>query len=282
MATVAHADDYRLHAILKSNPDQGWRAFIEAHTPTLLAFIERAGVRDRDEAMDLYVLVCQRLAENNYARLRRHNPAQGALAAWLAVVVRNTAVDWVRTRAGRRRLFASIKQLGERDQRVFELYYWDEQTPVAIAEALTMRQGAAVSVGDVLDALQRIDAALTPRHRRELLALAARTQPPSSITQEDGQDLEVASADPDPQDRLERGEAQAAFDTALRALPSEEAAIVRLRFIQGLSTRDVQRALHIPKLTDERIRQIVEKLKAVLMAAEDCGGAAPARAAGHA
>ena len=106
----------------------------------MLALIERAGIRDQDEAMEVYVLVCERLADDDCGRLRRFDPSKGAIGAWLSVLVRNTLVDWVRSRAGRRRLFKSIQALAPLDQKVFELFYWENRMPGEIVGTLEGHQ----------------------------------------------------------------------------------------------------------------------------------------------
>jgi RNA polymerase sigma factor (sigma-70 family) len=247
--------------------DELWRSFVDQHTPTLLALIERNGVRDHDEAMDLYVHTCQRLAANACERLKRFDPQHGKIGAWLAVVVRNATVDWVRTRAGRPRLFAAIKTLSPRDQRVFELYYWKELPLAVIAGTLAQETQTPVGVAEVLDALGCIETVLTPRHRRELLSLVTRTRRPASLTATEDEEegwLSVPSPEAGPEDQLVARELALAFDRALQSLPPEEGAIVRLKYVQGLSTRDVQAALHLERLTEERLRQILDKVRVAL------------------
>src|SRR5687767_13165451 len=66
-AALVLADaDLRLRLI--EDTHHGWRTFVDQHTTTLLALIERAGIRDRDEAMEIYTLACERLAANECAR----------------------------------------------------------------------------------------------------------------------------------------------------------------------------------------------------------------------
>src|SRR5688572_2753000 len=115
--------DRELRERLIAAPESGWRAFVDQYTPRLLQLIEQCGVRDRDDAMDLYVHVCEKLAADDCARLRRHDPAKGALSAWLGTVVRRMLVDWVRSSHGRKRLFGSIRALSPIDQQVFEQFY---------------------------------------------------------------------------------------------------------------------------------------------------------------
>jgi DNA-directed RNA polymerase specialized sigma24 family protein len=59
-------------------------------------------------------------------------------------------------------------------------------------------------------------------------------------------------------------ELNAAFANALAALTAEEAAIVRLRFVQGCSLATIRRALHLERLTEERVTTILGRIRAAL------------------
>jgi len=264
-------DDLRV--LLAEDPERGWRAFIDRYTPTLLSAIERAGVTDRDEAMEIYVLACERLSDHDYAALRRRDPEKGSLAGWLAVVVRRAVVDWVRSRAGRRRLFGVVRQFDALGQRVFELYYWEGRLPTQIAQSLSAEGGALVSTGAVLDALERIDAVLTERHRSDLLSLAARARRPASLEPDADGELAIdpLSADPDPEAALQQRELERQLADSLAALPPEDAAIVSLKYVEGLTRPQIQRLLRLPDLTEHRIRAIVGRLRDLLRASAGPG-----------
>jgi DNA-directed RNA polymerase specialized sigma24 family protein len=210
-------------------------------------------------------------------RLRRHDPAKGPLAAWLGAVVRNVIVDWVRGRAGRRRLFQSIEALGPREQAVFELYYWNDNTLSEIAGILSMREARQVTLADVFESLETIDGALTERHRRDLLATAVRAKTPASLDAELEKGLDVPATAPDPEAAMRAAQSAAVLDGALASLPREDAAIVRLKYSQGLTHRDIQRALHLEELSDSRVKSIVAKLRAALSAVERPAPAGGAR-----
>jgi DNA-directed RNA polymerase specialized sigma24 family protein len=261
---VPELSDETLRALLIEDPGRGWRAFVDQYTSTLLALIVRAGVADRDDAADVYVRVCERLAENDCARLRKHDPSRGALAAWLTVVVRRVVVDWLRSRAGRRRLFRSIRRLDPFDQRVFELYYWQGRRPAEIAELTQAPGREAVTVSAVLAALERIQEAMTDRHRSELLALMARARPPVSLDEPEAGARLASGAASDPEHALGVRELDVLFASALADLPAEDAAIVRLTFVQGWSREQVRRGLHLDRLSSERIASILERLKQLL------------------
>ena len=258
--------DGELRTLLIEDIDRGWRAFIDQYTPMLLAFIERAGIRDRDEAMELYVLVCDHLAADDCAHLRRHDPAKGALGAWLSVLVRNVTIDWVRSRAGRRRLFRSIKRLAPLDQRVFELFYWENRNVAEMVGVLEVEFGAP-SLAEVLDALERVQLALTVRQRIELLAMTTRSSVAVSLDAPDDPDerpYDVPDPAADPQRDVEARETQELLDAALAALPAEDAAIIRMKYEEGFSLKQIRDALHLDTLTEQRVSAILATLQARL------------------
>jgi RNA polymerase sigma factor (sigma-70 family) len=259
----------QLRLLLAEDPEKGWRVFIDAYTPSLLALIERAGVVDRDEAMEVYVRTCERLAANHYAALRRRDPSIGTLTGWLAVIVRRAAVDWVRSRVGRRRIFTSVRELDRFHQRLFELFYWEGRRPTEAAEVLGIEMKQDVSLDHVFDALERIDATLSARHRSELLSMAARSRaavPLEGVDNEPGIDPPAETLDPEA--LLRARERDEKLARALAALSAEDAVIVSLKFVEGLTRTQIQRFLRLPELTEHRVRTIVVNLRARLVEAE--------------
>jgi RNA polymerase sigma factor (sigma-70 family) len=259
--------DDALRTLLIGDPERGWHAFVEQHSPTLLALIERSGVSDRDAAAELYVRICERLAADDCRKLRRFDPARGPLAAWLTGVVRNAVVDWLRAERGRRRHFAAIERLDGFARRVFELYYWEQATVSETTARLAgERPEETVDVARVLDALTRIDEALSDRQRVELLSQLARERAARGH-----QPLEEIAPPAAPGDDPERAaavrEIEARLAAALAELPAEDAAILRLTFVQGWSRAVVQRALRLPELAPARIRRILDALRERLAAA---------------
>jgi DNA-directed RNA polymerase specialized sigma24 family protein len=221
-----------LQRLLAEDPERGWRAFIDGYTPALLALIARAGIVDRDETMEVYVQACERLAARNYAALVRRDPSMGSLTGWLAVIVKRATVDWVRSRAGRRRLFAAVRDLDPFDRRLFELYYWDGRRPAEAAELLGVELQQEVTLDRVFDALARIDDVLSSRHRSELLSTVARSRAAVSL---DSDDDENPAVDPpamslDPEAELRARERSTQLTQALARLPAEDAVIVSLKW----------------------------------------------------
>jgi len=268
-SSTGAVSEERLQQLLAEDPEQGWRAFIDAYTPALLALIERAGIVDRDEAMEVYVRACERLAANHYAALRRRDPSLGSLTGWLAVVVRRAAVDWVRSRAGRRRIFAAVRELDQFHRRLFELFYWDGRRPTEAAELLSVEMKQDVTLNRIFDALERIDTALSTRQRSELVSLVARSRAAVPLEGDDeAPAVDPPADDPDPEARLRALEREEHLTRALASLPAEDAVIVSLKFVEGLTRVQIQRFLHLPELTEHRVRTIVATLRARLVETE--------------
>lgn len=254
--------DDALRDLLRIDPARGWRSFIDQYTPLILGLIRRAGLHDRDEMMEVYVILCEQLSAGRYERLRRQDAARGSLGGWLAVLARHAVVDWLRSQKGRRRLFQAVQALPAFERRVFELYYWDERGPGEVAETIAAETGGDPDLPRVFDALDAIHRVLTERHRAELLAMAARGRTPAPL--EDAVAERVPDPAPDPDTDLRARERHAALDGALARLPAEDAAIVRLRYVEGLSTSDVERALGLRGLTRARLDTILAALRQTL------------------
>ena len=262
---MSELNDRELRERLIADAGAGWRAFVDQYSPRLLQLIEQCGVRDRDDVMDLYVHVCERLAADDCARLRRHDPGKGALSAWLGTVVRRMLVDWVRSQRGRKRLFGSIQALSPVDQQVFELYYWRRHTPSEMADLITGSSGRGIGLAAVFGSLERIERALTERQRTDLMAMAARAGAAAALEDEDGEPIvPVVSEDPDPEAMLIAARRNAALASALQMLPAEDRVIVSMRVIDGLTLTEIRRALHLASLTPDRLAQIVAALRSAL------------------
>ncbi len=252
--------DDALRNLLRTDPQAGWRAFIDQYTPLLVGLIRRAGVDDRDETMEVYILICERLSANGFERLKSQEAGRGSLGGWLSVVTRNAAVDWIRSRKGRRRLFHAIRDLAAFDQRVFELYYWDERTPSEIAEILALELKERSNLFRVLDALERIQTTLTDRHRAELVSLTFRSKPPVPLEESDAAET-VADPGVDPETALRASQLSVRFENALGRLPAADAAIVRLKYGEGLTNADIELATGLTGVTAGRLQNILGRLR---------------------
>jgi hypothetical protein len=77
--------------------DGAWSTFVDRYRRLIFAQIRRA-TTEPDGVMDIFAHVCERLRENDLARLKRFafDPApRASFATWLVAVVRNLIVDLV-------------------------------------------------------------------------------------------------------------------------------------------------------------------------------------------
>jgi DNA-directed RNA polymerase specialized sigma24 family protein len=260
---VTSLPDNELRALLRENPEAGWRAFIEQYTPHLIGLIRRAGLHDRDEVMDVYVSICEHLSANRCERLKSHD-ARAPIGGWLAAVARNAVCDWIRSQKGRRRLFHAVQDLQRFDQRVFELFYWDERSLIEISELVAQETCAAADLAGVAEAMERVQQALNTRHRAELLALAVRSKPPLAIDETDAADR-VPDARIDPETSVRAAQLNALLEAALARIPAEDAAIVRLKYVEGLAHSDIERGLGLT-LSPRRLQDVLSRLRTTLAA----------------
>jgi DNA-directed RNA polymerase specialized sigma24 family protein len=113
--------------------------------------------------------------------------------------------------------------------------------------------------------------------------MTARSRPPVSLDAEfDEGRLDVVDPAAAPEAWVEAREQQARLEAALGALPPEDAAIVRLHYLQGLSLEAVERALHLPRLTRARLAAIVDVLRRRLAGDPHRGAPRPHEAGGRA
>ena len=95
----------------------------------IFAQIRRA-TTEPDDVMDIFAHVCERLHENELARLQVFafsTAPRASFATWLVAVVRNLIVDWFRARDGRSRA-QPPKSLSPLARRVYELVFLEHRS----------------------------------------------------------------------------------------------------------------------------------------------------------
>lgn len=101
--------------------ERAWSAFLDRYRRLLVATIRQL-TDDHDDTMDVFAMVCERLRENDFRRLRSFRPEDGGarFSTWLVAVVRNIAMDWYRRRDGRKRVSVVVERLQPLRRRIFE------------------------------------------------------------------------------------------------------------------------------------------------------------------
>jgi DNA-directed RNA polymerase specialized sigma24 family protein len=120
------------------SPDGGeaFAQFLNIFSPAIMQ-IARQYAYDQGRLNECYLFISEKLSANNFHRLVSYKPEGSAsFRSWLNVVVANLCIDWRRHRRGRPRLFKSIKELSEFDQRVFKHRFQQRMSLDACMETL--------------------------------------------------------------------------------------------------------------------------------------------------
>ncbi len=123
-----------------------WAAFIQRHQPAILRVIARR-VQDPDDRMDVFAVVCEALSADDCRRLRRYNRTswcRAKFATWLAAVVRNLTIDWLRARDGRPQRSVP-PHLSPLHQAIYQAVCLDGQPYAAAYEAIRARMESAMT-----------------------------------------------------------------------------------------------------------------------------------------
>ncbi len=230
------SQDLELVRKITSGSQDAWEQFIFRYSGLIHAVVRRY-LFEAEEIRDVYVDVLSRLHDGRLATYE----GRSALSTWLVLVARSVALDHLRRRFGRRETPGGVLKLGQRDQRIFQLFYVDGLGFDAVRHWLAQR-GEPISAEDLAAALGRIEGTID---HRTLKRIAYDLHAPS-VGAATGRMLEFLDWHRDRQERLrqEHNPEQLLIDkearrTAERArelleeLPEEERRVLTLRFDRG-------------------------------------------------
>lgn len=133
---------------------EAWAEFLRRYSNLFFKVIWQHE-RDHDDAVEKYLFVCAKFAENDFARLRKFQTDYSARApkfsTWLAAVTRNLCIDAHRAAHGRRRFPAALLRMSDFARDVFRLYYWEGRSNDEVVNALTADPS---SISETLDQIQ--------------------------------------------------------------------------------------------------------------------------------
>jgi RNA polymerase sigma factor (sigma-70 family) len=241
-SSTAVQRDGELLALIHRDPAAAWQPFLERYAGFILAELGRLGFA-REPALDGFVYVCEKLAEDGFRRLRavRHLGRGGELVPWLRTVVRNLASNWIDARDGRKRLLKSVAALPAHCQRVFQLYFWRGLKPSEVLEVLR-RGDAQASTATVYDCLEALFSRLSENRIWHLVSGLARSRGALSLDAPAGEGervFEPAAADPDPESALLQRESADRLHRALARLPARERLLLQLRYEDALPVAEI-------------------------------------------
>ena len=240
--------DAGLLELIRRDPHSGWASFLERYADDLLGWIHQLGF-DGDEAMDRFVFVCEKLADDRCRRLRevRHLGDDGELVPWLRAVVRNAIVSWRWSQHGRPRLPAAIERLDDLEQRVFRAHFWEGLAPFQIRDQLEAEK-RELDLGRVFEALERVFEVLSEKDRWRLVSRLQGRQAPVGLDQVAEPAIPLESAER----RLLRREGSRRAQRAMAQLDAPDRLLLQLRYEQDCSYAEMASILGCDAATARR------------------------------
>lgn len=251
--------DADLLSLFHSDPDRAWRLFIDRYADRIYSQLRHLGF-DYDQAMDRFVYICEKLAEEDYRRLKtvRYTGSAGDLTPWVRKVVKNFSINWAWSEEGRKRLLKPISRMPQRERRIFELYFWRGLSPSAIREQIGLEGQQEISLADVFDALERIFSRLSQKKLWRLLSNLSRMRGTVSldeINEETGTAIEPADTLANPEQAFIRSESEERLSAALDGLLPAERLSIQLRYEEGMPVKEIGEIL---RLSEKEVKSLLK------------------------
>ncbi len=216
-----------------STTEHAWKEFLRRYSNLFLKIIWQTE-RNHDRVMDKYLFVCTKLSSNNFAVLKKFQPEtqehQPKLSTWLTIVVKNLCIEEHRTLHGRLRYPAALQRLSEFDRCVFKLYYWKGYSREEVEHHLAGKGKKDLSVAESLLKIEHVvkdEDSVTPHVPRHV-----------PFDENDG----IMNEPAQPNEEMFE---QQWFDEAVGQLPDQERIVVRMRFWEGMTAREISGLLQI-------------------------------------
>ena len=212
----------------------GWTTFLNAYSNLLRSIAFQFEAND-SEAEDCYEYVCAKLSDDDFRRLRAFKPSGSArFRTWLITVAANLCKDWRRSRYGRQRAPSFVCDLSELEQRVFQLLYRQGMTHHECLHALRdqypkLRPNDVERInGDLFEALS------ANQHWR--LSICKNDPVPA-----DDIDLTNDTIASRPDLKFQHDQNLERLETALSKLSPDQRLLLRLRYQQDLTLKEIAR-----------------------------------------
>lgn len=228
-----------LHRLNGSDQGAAWAEFVDDYSALLLKVVSQFEY-GQDRQGECFLYVCEKLCEDEFRRLLKFNTrGKATFRTWLGSVVFNLCVDWHRREFGRATMLPAISALPEFDQSVYRLcfeqgmdlqtslYYLQEDFPDLNAQQLS-------------ESMARIHRVLTPRQRWKLAALKMWRQRDHGLRPDPNA---LPDSSNSPEDQACDDEGMRLLAAALEHLPRDQRLVVELRYIQGMTLRQVAEIL---------------------------------------
>ena len=216
-----------------------WAKFIDRFAPLIMKTARQFDY-EQDRSSECFLHVCEKLCDNGFRRLLRFDPNGSAtFHTWLGAVTFNLCVDWHRKEFGRVSLLPAISALPAFDQAVFR-YRYERGMTIETCFHLLTEAFPDLTRQQLSDAISRVHTVLTPRQRWKM-SLRVRDKPSSPGSDKTTDAAKLPASAPGPESEAQQQQERALLEQAMTLLPADQRLLLRLRFHQGLTLKEVAR-----------------------------------------
>lgn len=250
-------------AELSSNRvESAWKAFLKTYS-TMIMQVACQYENDKDRADECFLFVCEKLSDDGFRRLLQFDANRKAnFRTWLKLVVSNLCVDWHRKKFGRERPYRAILKLPAFDQLLYHFQTQCGMNRLACFRALQLTY-PDLTENQFTESNSRLHTALSSRQRWQLTSRRRETRFVVDIDKfsDNSTETELVETGPGPETIVQLLQTREALEQAMSQLNNRQRLLLRLRYQEGLSLKDVA---HLAGLGD--LHQAKRRIKDALTA----------------
>lgn len=229
-----------LAALSSNRVDDAWKSFLAIYSSTIMQVVHQHE-NDPGRADDCFIYVCEKLSDDGFRRLLQFDTDRKVrFQTWLGLVVSNLCIDWHRKEYGRQRPFEAIAKLSVVNRLLYHFKYELGMPRRACRRAMQLTYPDLTEEA-ITESLRQLHTALTPKQRWQL---SVRKRDAGSVVSIDtvGENPaipELLQTGPGPENVVQFLQDRKALDEAMSRLSGEQRLLLRLRYQEDLSLKDV-------------------------------------------
>jgi RNA polymerase sigma factor (sigma-70 family) len=251
--------------------ESAWKTFLKSYSAMIVRVVCQYE-KDTEQIDDCFLFVCEKLSDDGFRRLLQFDANRKAhFSTWLKLVVSNLCVDWHRKKFGRERPYRAILKLSAFDQLLYHYKIQCGMNRLASFRALQVNY-PDLTQNQFTESNCRVHKALTSRQRWQL---SIRKRETGYVIDGDGicnnsKETEPIETGPGPEKIAQFLQTHEALEQATSKLSHQQRLLLRLRYQEEMSLKDVADLAGLGDLhqAKRRIKEALAALADLLVSAQ--------------